>query len=105
MITDPEAIRFCNEVVRPLCERVRGLRADINSARAAYDAGIGDLFFSHGAEAVSDGREAEGVSRLVGNDVLAFVALVLDSMKNTLNDAGNAAVVAKPCVRALVTSA
>ena len=102
-ITNPEAIRFCNEVVRPLCERVRALRADINSARAAYDAGIGDLFFTFGGESVEDGRQAEGVSRLIGNDVLAFVSLVLDSMKNTLNDVGNAATVAKPCVRALVT--
>ena len=103
MIDDPQAIRFVNEVVRPLCERVRALRADINAARAAYDAGIGDLFFTHGAEAVVDRREAEGVSRLVGNDVLAFVALVLDSMKNTLNDAGAQVTVAKPCVRGLIT--
>lgn len=102
-ITDPQAIRFVNEVVRPLCERVRALRADINSARAAYDGGIGDLFFNFGVDAVSDGRESEGVSRLVGNDVLAFVALVLDSMKNTLNDPGNAALIAKPCVRSLIT--
>jgi hypothetical protein len=102
-INNPEAIRFCNEVVRPLCERVRALRADMNSARAAYDAGIGDLFFNFGAEPVEDGRESEGVSRLVGNDVLAFVALVLDSMKNTLNEPGNAATIAKPCVRSLVT--
>jgi len=102
-ITDPQAIRFCNETVRPLCERTRALRADINAARAAYDAGIGDFFFNHGAEDVEDGREAEGISRLVGNDVLAFVALLLEDVKNTLNEQGNAATIAKPCVRDLVT--
>lgn len=102
-ITDPQAIRFCNEVVRPLCERVRALTADINAARATYDAGVGSMFYGHGAESVDDGRESEGVSRLIGNDVLAFVSLVLDGMKNTLNDAGALATVAKPCVRSTIT--
>lgn len=103
-ITDPEAIRFVNEVVRPLCNRVRSLRADINSARAAYDAGIGDRFYGHDADTIEDGREAEGVSRLIASDVLAFVGLVLEGMKNTLNDTGNAAVVGKPCVPFLITN-
>lgn len=102
-ITDAEAIRFVNEVVRPLSERVRGLSADINAARAKYDALNGPPFYGHGAEAVEDGREAEGVSRLTGNDVLAFVALALDDLKNTMGDAGNAATIAKPCVRSLIT--
>ena len=101
-ITDPEAIRFVNEVVRPLCERVRALSADINAARAKYDALNGPPFFGHGAENVVDNRQAEGVSQLTGNDVLAFVALVLDSIKNTLDVAGNAALVSKPCVRMLL---
>lgn len=102
-ITDPQAIRFVNEAVRPLAERIRALRADIDAARATYDALPGPPFYGHGGEAVEDGREAEGVSRLTGNDVLAFVALALDDLKNTMGDAGNAATIAKPCVRSLIT--
>lgn len=100
-INNPEAIRYVNEVVRPLCERVRALKAEIDSARVSYDGGIGDYFFSHGAEAVEDGRDAEGVSRLTGNDVLAFVSAVLYDLKAAIEANNGEVVIAKPCVRAL----
>jgi hypothetical protein len=99
-ITDPEAIRFTNEVVRPLSEQVRALSANINAARAKYDALNGPPFYGHGEEAVEDGREADGVSRLIGDDVLAFVAVVLDQAKDLFNT--NAATISKPCVRMLL---
>jgi len=102
-INDPEAIRFVNEVVRPVCERIRALKADIDAMRAAYDGGIGDHFFNHGAEPIEDGREAEGVSRLEGNDVLAFVSLVPYSLKDFFDAPGVAPVISKPCVRFLVS--
>lgn len=103
-ITNPEAIRFVSEVVRPLCERIRALKADIDSARTTYDASIGLLFAGFGKEPVEDGRAAEGVSRLVGDDVLAFVQLVLYDMRDTvLGKVGGSEVIAKPCVRALIT--
>lgn len=102
-INDPEAIRFCNEVVRPICERLRALKADIDAMRAAYDGGIGEHFFGHGAEPIEDGRAAEGVSRLDGNDVLAFVDLVPYQLKAFFDAAGVQNVISKPCVRTLVT--
>lgn len=103
MITDPEAIRFVNEVVRPLCERARALKADIDAARAAYDGGIGAFFFTHGNEPIDDKRESEGISRLTGNDVLAWVDFQLFAQKNALEAPGVQAMIAKPCVRTLVT--
>lgn len=103
-IDDPQAIKFCNEVVRPLCERIRGLKADIDAARTAYDAGIGELFAGKGKEPIDDGRAAEGVSQLEGNDVLAFVDLVLYQMRdNVLGKVGGSEVIARPCVRSLIT--
>lgn len=102
-ITDPIAIRFVNEVVRPLCERQRQLKADIDAARAAYDGGIGDFFYNHNAEAVQDNRQGEGVSRLTGNDVLAFVDLMLYQQKAAFEVPGVPAVIAKPCVRTLLS--
>lgn len=101
MIDNPEAIRFTNEVVRPMCEKIRALKAEIDSARVSYDGGIGDYFFTHGAEAVEDGREAEGVSRLTGNDVLAFVSATLYDLKAAIEANNGEVTVAKPCVRPL----
>ena len=101
-ITDPQAIRFVNEVVRPVCERIRALKADIDAIRASYDGGIGDFFFNHGAEEIVDNRENEGVSRLTGNDVLAFVDVVPYQMKALLDTVGVPAVISKPCVRTLI---
>lgn len=103
-ITDPQAIRFSNEVVRPLCERMRSLKADIDAARAAYDGGIGDFFFGHNGEAVEDGREADGVSRLTGNDVLAWVDFTLYQQKAAMEATGVPGMIAKPCVRTLLTN-
>jgi hypothetical protein len=103
MITDPQAIRFVNEVVRPLCERARALKADLDAARAAYDGGIGDFFYGHDTEDIDDGRAAEGVSRLKGSDVLAWVAFQLYSQKDAMEAGGIPAVIAKPCVRGIVT--
>lgn len=109
-IDNPQAIRYVNEVVRPLSEKIRALKAEIDASRVAYDGGIGDYFWNHGAEAVEDGREAEGVSRLTGNDVLAWNSLVNYDLKAVLDAVGTPATVqsvggnvtiAKPCVRAL----
>ena len=102
-INNPEAILFCNEVVRPLCERIKALKADIDAARMAYDGGIGDYFFNFGGEDVDDGREAEGISRLVGNDVLAFVDRVLYQIKAEIEENSGEVVIGKPCVRTLIT--
>lgn len=99
MITDPQAIRFVNEVVRPICEKYRALKAEIDAARAQYDGQVGTFFYGFGAEAVADGRENEGVSRLTGNDVLAFVDLILYTQKAALEVPGVPAIISKPCVR------
>jgi len=106
-ITDPQAIRYVNEVVRPLCERIRALKAEIDASRVAYDGGVGDLFWNHGGEAIEDGRDTEGISRLTGNDVLAWNTLANYELKalldggsvNTVPGAG--VTIAKPCVNPL----
>jgi hypothetical protein len=103
-ITDPQAIRFVNEVIRPMAEKMRGLKAEIDAARAQYDGQVGTFFFGHGAEAIEDGREAEGVSRLVGNDILSFIAFALYDQKAAFEANGIPATIAKPCVRSIQVS-
>lgn len=101
VINNPEAIRFVNEVVRPMCEKLRALKAEIDSARASYDARIGTYFAGHGLEPIADNRESEGVSRLIGNDVLAFNAFALYTLKAAFEAPGVAELISRPCVRPL----
>ena len=99
-IDNPEAIRFANDA-RYLAEKTRALKAEIASFRARYDGGIGEFFFNHGNEAVDDGREAEGVSRLVGNDILAFNAQVLYDTLAVMNAVGYDVMLETLCVNPL----
>jgi hypothetical protein len=94
-ITNPEAIRFANEELRPLCEAARALAARIDAMKDRWDAGISDIF-ANNADVLVDGRAEQGVSvltslnvKLAGADLLAMRAAVTD------------ATISKPCVRPL----
>jgi hypothetical protein len=103
MITNTEAIRFTNEVVRPMAEKLRALKAEIDGALTTYNAGVGSVFYNASAEEIADGRAAEGVSRLTGNDVLLLITQ-LQTIQTQLDGGGVANVIAKPCVRPLTAS-
>lgn len=99
-ITDAEAIRYCNEQVRPLAERMRALDYEIQAALVTYNAGVGDIFYNATGETIEDGRADEGVSRLTGNDVLLLVTQ-MQAYKTAMDQAGVRNVISKPCVRTL----
>lgn len=94
-ITDPQAIRFVNEQIRPLCEALRALKARTDAATVDWFAGL-NAMFPNDASPVVDGREAEGVSRLTGQDINDVMYLFATAIANM-----PAATVAKPCVRPL----
>ena len=96
MITDPQAIKFVNEVIRPLSEQLRALKANIDAATFAWNGGISAKVPNDPLEILEDGREAEGVSRLTGADIRAVVA-ILGNVRAAVTDA----TVSKPCVRPL----
>lgn len=96
MITDPQAIRFTNEVIRPLSEQLRALKANIDAATFAWNGGISALVPNDAAELLNDGRQAEGVSRLTGADIRAVVT-ILANVRAQVTDA----TISKPCVRPL----
>ena len=98
-IDNAEAIRFANEVVRPLAERMRDLNVLCENALAVWYGGMNALY-PNDATALADGRENEGVSRLTGADVNSFAGQVADYVSQ-LDGAGVADVVLKPCVRNL----
>jgi hypothetical protein len=98
-ITDAEAIRFVNEVIRPTAEKMRGLDAEIDAALVTWFAGI-NAKIANDASPILDGREDEGVSRLLGSDVVNMVTQ-MSVYQTALNQSGVANVVSKPCVRRL----
>jgi hypothetical protein len=93
-ITNPEVIRFCNEQVRPLCERARALKAKVLAADVAWQTLVAGV--PNDASPLQDGREAEGVSRLTGQnlrDAMYGLAVALGGLSD--------AVISRPCVRPL----
>ena len=96
-ITNPEAIRFCNEIVRPLAEKMRGLKVEIDAALVTWNAGIGTIIGSSAGDAIQDGRDAEGVSRLTAADVAALGGEMI-AYQTRCNQAGVAEILSKPCV-------
>ena len=99
-ITDPEAIKFVNEYIRPMCENVRymGARGSDFVNKWAQVAGS---FPDSALETVEDGREGQGVSRLTGADINA-VAGVFTLLLSEISGATAQAVISKPCVRPLL---
>lgn len=94
-ITNPEAVKFSNEQIRPLCEEARALMARITSMQTSWFAGV-NTEFPNDTTAVADNRDAEGASRLVGTDINGAVSNLLAILA-----ASNAQIISKPCVRAL----
>lgn len=97
-ITNPEAVRFVNEQVRPLCEKARALAAEITAMQTLWFGGL-DAQFPNDTTALDDGRDTQGVSRLTGAQIQLAVGVLL----NMLGQA-NAEIIAKPCVRPLSAS-
>lgn len=102
-ITDPTAIRFSNEVIRPLCERFRALEAEVASASTDWFGGVSSLF-PNDSTTLDDGRhDAEGVSVLTGADITSAMTQFL-AFQTQMTGGGVAGVIAKPCVRPLQAS-
>jgi hypothetical protein len=102
-VSNAEAIRFVNEQIRPLAESVRALKARIDAATVKWFGGINTTIGTSADDAIADGREAEGVSRLTAADVTGLMTQLL-AIQATLDGAGVAGVVEKPCVRTLEVS-
>jgi hypothetical protein len=96
-INNPQAIRFVNEQVRPLCEEVRALKAKFDALAPLWYGGINALITNSAQDNIEDGREAEGISRLTGADIHNAVGQFLAIAPNT-------EIIAKPCVRSIQVS-
>ena len=102
-IVSPEAIKFCDAAVRPFSEKLRALKAEVDSIMADWNGGKNILFPVDAAAIVQDGREKIGDTRLSGNDiVLSMTQFAV--FKAQLDQPGVAGIISKPCVRTLTAS-
>ena len=98
-IVDTEVIRYCNEIIRPHAEKMRALKATCDSALVTWYGQISSDC-PNDSSPIADGREAEGVSRLTGADVVNLVTQMA-AFKTACEVSGVADVISKPCVRSL----
>ena len=73
-ITDPRVIRFCNQGVRPVSERLRSLFSDLDDLTRRWDDEIGALV-PNTVDVVDDGRADEGISTLEAREVRQFIRI------------------------------
>ena len=99
-ITDPEAIKFVNDYIRPMCETLRYMT--VRGADWSTKWGEISALFPNDTSLVEDGRSEEGISRLTGADI-NNVSIVFSTLL-TMMDASAQTAVAKPCVRPLLYS-
>jgi len=102
-ITNPIIVKFSNERIRPLAERVRNLKANIDDAAALWTTEVLPLLAGNvDGDILDDGRALEGITALTKKDIVDLVA-VIGSIKVTLDVAGVMDTVRRPTVRPLKT--
>ena len=102
-ITNEEVIGYSNEVIRPLAEKLRALKAELDSATVTWFGTISANCPNDSNEVLEDGRSSDGVSILTGQDIVSVVT-VIQSLQTELDTAGVDNIISKPCVRPLSVS-
>ncbi len=97
-IDNAEAIRFCNEQIRPICETLRNLEPVLQDIQGQWFGGGLSSHFGTGGDTVEDGREGQGVSRLTAADITNVLTQV-GTIVTQFAGGGVMDVIRKPCVR------
>lgn len=100
-ITSAEAVRFSDEQIRPLAEKFRNLKAEVDAAIVVWFNGVNALF-PNDISVLIDGRAVQGDTVLTGADVNNLVTQLL-AYQTQLDLTGVDDIIAKPCVRPLRT--
>lgn len=89
-ITNPQVIRFVNERVRPICDKLFSVWKDSGETIQEYNSGnIGSLINDAGAgNNIADGASVDGRNILTGGDVYN----VITALQQLINYVENAAV-------------
>jgi len=100
-ITNPMAVTYSNEIIRPMCERFRNIKAEIDAALVTWGNVIDAICPDDPGEILEDGRAVDGVSILSGEDINKVI-VKFTQYQSALDQAGAANTISKPCVRPLV---
>ena len=97
-VVNPEVVAFVNQTLRPVAEALRNLDYGLQAAVIHWNAVRANC--PNDTSPIQDGREGEGISRLVGSD--AYNVMTIIGALETVFATGNYRIyVSKPCVRPL----
>ena len=97
MITDEEAIRFTNEIVRPYCEKMRNMYWEFKALTPYWIDTISAMVPNDVNEILVDGRDTD--TELTGADITNFIIEASKYMA-AIEEIGVLSIIQKPCVRA-----
>ena len=99
-ITDPRVVKFSDEQLRPISEKMRNLYYELKSMQTDWYNGISALCPAEADNMLEDGREDDGASRLSGNDVVG-VMIQANEYIQQMEVAGVLGVIQKPCIQSM----
>ena len=97
-ITNNEAIRFSNELVRPKCEEMRNMYYELKAMVTYWQDTVSGIIPNNSGEMLEDGRD--DVTQLSGEDIYDFVAEG-GKFITAMEQLGVLSAIQKPCVRHL----
>ena len=98
MITNLEAVKFSNEQVRPISEKMRNLYYECKSMESDWYNGVNTMIPNDDAEILEDNRPSD--SDLSGVDIINMAVQVAGYIA-MIEQTGVLNIIAKPCVRAM----
>lgn len=99
MITDPAVVSFVNDYQHRIAEKIRDLFALLDDSKKKY------AFLTvpdDDKEILDDGREAEGVIRVSGADIVQFQA-VQEKLVGAVGELTDLPIITKFCVRSILS--
>ena len=103
MITDTTAIKFSNEQIRPISEKLRNLYYECKVMQQDWFNGVNTVIPYDNTEVLDDSRSVNGDSILTGQDIGGIMTQV-GAFITMIEQAGVLGVVQKPCVRTMQVS-
>jgi hypothetical protein len=98
-ITDPRVVSYETFQIRPMCHKLRALKAEIDAAMTTWYGSVSALCPNDTSKVV-DKREAEGINQLTGINLVNVVNQMAE-IQTLLDKTGVAEIISFPCVQPL----
>lgn len=97
-ITDQQALKFVDERIRPLAEKIRQLEAEVEGMELEWFSG---LDFSQTGTDTIENRSSEGLPTLTWNEIGSMITILTAARDTVTETGGGPGLVEKVCVRPL----